>query len=186
MHDIIQWCASVRATLASLHPSAPWLALAFFAGVFDALSRRLGFVRYVESTYPWGKVAAETLSSIPTVIFGALFPLLTSGDADPSSAVKGALSSAFLPVLLALRANQPRPPSGGADLGASMLFALALTGCPAKAPKFSGDEKHCLAVAEAKSDLRTAACGKNVEGPCSTDALMDLEEREKLACVEAK
>jgi hypothetical protein len=186
MHELIQWCASVRAALASLHPSAPWLALAVFAGVFDALSRRFGFVRYVESTYPWGKVAAEFLSSVPTVIFGALFPLLTSGDADPGSAVKGALASALLPVLLAIRANSPKPPSGGAGLGASMAFALLLTGCGAKPPNFSGDEKHCLAVAEAKSDLRTAACGKNVEGPCSTDSLMDLEEREKLACVGAK
>lgn len=186
MHDLIQWCASVRAALASLHPSAPWIVLAVFAGVFDALSRRLGFVRYVESTYPWGKVAAEFLSSIPTVIFGALFPLLTSGDTDPGSAVKGALASALLPVVLALRANSPKPPSGGAGIGAAMAFALVLTGCPARPPKFSDDEKHCLAVAEAKSALRLAACGSNIKGPCSSDALSDVEEREKLACVGAK
>lgn len=186
MHDFISWCASVRAALASIHPAAPWLVLAFIAGLVDFGARRFGFVRYVESTYPWGKVAAETLSSIPTVIFGALFPLLTSGDTDPSSAVKGALASALLPVLLAIRANRPKPPSGGAGIGASLIFTLALTGCPSRPPKFSGAERDCLATAEAKSALRLGACGENVEGPCSTDSLTDIEEREKLACVEVK
>ena len=35
MHDLIAWCASVRAALASLHPSAPWVVLAILAGAFD-------------------------------------------------------------------------------------------------------------------------------------------------------
>lgn len=60
---------------------------------------------------------------------------------------------------------------------------LTVTGCGLMPANFTPAEKRCLAEAEARADLKLAACGKSVEGHCSTDAIIDQQEKESETCL---
>lgn len=181
MHDIISWCASVRAALASLHPIAPWLVLAALVAAFDHGLRRFGFVRWVQSTYPWGKLASEFLSSVPSLVLGAAWPALTSNDFAVDSAVIGALSAGVGPVLLAIRANLPKPPSGGSGSAVGLTLVLALPGCGvfgSKSPAEVAAYENCRANAR----VRFHADAERCEDEACIDALSIREELELREC----
>lgn len=155
----LAWCASVRAALESFHPLAPWLVLAAMCFGADATARRLGWTTWVEKRVPWGKLAVATLAGLPVTILSAAWPAITSGDTDPESAVKGALSRAVVPVALLVWAWLPKPPSSGSGPTGAALLAFMLVGCSASSltPAQHAEREACLAKVFLEMDARANA-----------------------------
>ena len=65
-------------------------------------------------------------------------------------------------------------------LGVVVALACAVSCVPKapKAPRFTGEQMICLGEVEAVYRLRVAACGENIEGNCSTDALINRQKAE--------
>jgi hypothetical protein len=64
-------------------------------------------------------------------------------------------------------------------------LALLLQGCPAgtKPPAYTQAETECIALDKARTALEVAACGQDIAGPCSTDAIYDRAAKRRMACL---
>lgn len=122
---------SVRLWLADIHPIAPWLVLAAICFGVDYAIKQFGLAERIERRFTWGKVACVALAALPATILGVAWPAVTSGDTDPTSAVKGAVMRLLVPVGVAIWARLPKPPSSGTGtaLLVLMLGLPAFTGC---------------------------------------------------------
>lgn len=110
--------------LPPLYALTPWVLLAAVFWAFDKALDATGTTAKLERAVPWGNVAARFLDTVPFIILGAAWPLVSSGDAAMTSAVMGAMAAAARPLFLAVKqwvADRRQPPT------AVLVFALALT-----------------------------------------------------------
>jgi hypothetical protein len=65
-----------------------------------------------------------------------------------------------------------------------LLIVLVCIGCvPPAPPKFTDEEKLCLAASEVIATRDVASCGANVDGPCSSDAIVNRQQERDEECI---
>ncbi len=165
--------ALVRDALASLHPSAPWVALAAAIFAIQWAVRRLRPSLWTRA-FGWlpedlPEVARTSAQAAPSLIAGALVPAIASGG-DFREALIGALVGAAAPVahhvlkaapgvpyrgqLAPQNARPPAPPL--------LLLALSLFGCTPPVEPCSADE---LAMLEMRCLHEVLDACEDYQGP---------------------
>lgn len=65
-----------------------------------------------------------------------------------------------------------------------LLIALLCVGCVGnEPPKFTDEEKLCLASSEVIATRDVASCGVNTDGPCSSDAIVERQQTRDEECI---
>lgn len=190
MDQLTQIGLSIRLWLASIHPVAPWVALAAAFWLVDAAADRFGLTAALERKLPFGKLLARTIDTLPVVVLGAAWANIASGDAALDSAVLGAVAAALRPVCLAakewiLGTEKTLPADGGPSAGP--MLALLLVGLPS-APILSGCTESrapgrdaCYLQADADAMRRYVAECDGYDSTSECPAAQAIEEAHQVA-----
>lgn len=69
----------------------------------------------------------------------------------------------------------------------ALIYVLLIAGgcacAPPEPPKFTDEEKLCLAASEVIATRDVASCGANVDGPCSSDAIIERQQARDEECI---
>lgn len=176
------FCLSMKEGLDAAFPGGAHTVLLFIGMAIDESLRRAGFVRWC-SDRVGSNIAAEILSSGPTVVIVTLWGWMTTGQFILNEAGVAFVEGVLGPAFLAYLANRkpPSPPSGKRRHLTSAVLSFALLGCG-----YTAEQRSCLGRVEVSEKALLLACAAKHDGVCpdsEIDRIMDDGDKDSFTCL---